>query len=67
MIRTINAAIDAIVREIKRSEHNDSVSIETMFYLTSYFINLVDYLFVVAFEEKSCFSMSDALAFTSLL
>jgi hypothetical protein len=67
MIRAINASIDAIVREIKRSEHNNSVSIETMFYLASYFIYLVDYLFVVAFEEESCFSVSDTLAFTSFL
>jgi hypothetical protein len=67
MIRTIYTTVYAIVREIKRSEHNDSVAVEFMFYLTSDVVNLVDDFLVVAFKKKSCFSVRDALTFTSLL
>ena len=62
MIRTIYATIYAIVRQIKRCEHDDTVAIKLLF---DFFGEMEDSFYqvrLVTFQQGGCFAMRQSFA-----
>ena len=67
VIRAIDTAIDAVVGEIQRREHNYAVAIEAVLYLICQGIYLLHYSGIVALKQQSRLAMGYALAGTRLV
>ena len=62
MIRAIYASVYAIVRQVKRCEHNDTVAVKLLF---DFFGEMGDSFYqvrLVAFQQGSCFAVRQSLA-----
>ncbi len=62
VVRTVNAAVDAIIGQIQRSEKDDAVAVELLFDLGSQGIDLLFQGRVVAVHEDGCLTVRQALA-----
>ena len=67
VIRTIYATVDAVVREIKRCEHNYAVAIETVFYLIGKSIDLLHHSGIVALQQHRSLAVCQSLEGTCLV
>ena len=62
MIRAVGAAVDAVVGEIERSEHDDAVAVELLLDLLRHGENAVIFLLQIAFQQDGGFAVRESLA-----
>ena len=58
MIRTVNTAVDTIIRKVKRRKHNNSVSIKFLFDLFCHMKHFIHQHRIITFQKKRCFSVT---------
>ena len=62
VVRTVGAAVDAVVRQIKRREHHDPVAVELLLDLLGHGENAVIFLLQIAFQQDRGFAVRKPLA-----
>jgi len=62
VVWAVNAAIDAVVGQVQRREHDDAVAVEVLLDLLSQRHDLGVFLRIVAGQEHGSFSVGQALA-----
>ena len=62
VIRTVDAAVDTVVGQIQRREHNDTVAVEILLDLFRQIIHFLEEFRVVAGQEHRGFPMAQSLA-----
>ena len=65
MVGTVNALVHAVIREIQRREHNDSVAVESLLYLLSERVYLLGHLGNIAREKYACLAVGESRALDS--
>ena len=67
VIRTVHAAVDTVIGQIKGRKHNNPVSVEILFNLFSQFVNLLVFLLYVAVKQYGCLPVGESLSELCLL
>ena len=62
VVGAIDTSVDTIVRQIKRCEHYDSVTIELELYLLGYFIHFLYFFGDITREKHRCFAVGESAA-----
>ena len=62
MIGAVSAAVDAVIGEIERGEHDDAVAVELLLDLLGHGENAVIFLFQIAFQQDRGFAVRKPLA-----
>ena len=67
VIRTVNAAVDAVVGQIERGKHDDAVTIKVLLDLLCQGVNLLVFVLQGAVEQHGCLPVSKAPALARLV
>ena len=67
MIRTIQTAVDTVIRQVERSEENDSISVESKFDFFGDIVNALDDFGVFTGEKHRRFTVSQSRTCTAVL
>ena len=67
VVRTVNAAVYAVVREIQRREHYDSLAVKVLLDLLGEGVDLLELFGILAGEKHTRLSVVDTLAQLCLL
>ena len=65
MIRTVNALVYAVIREIQRREHYYSVAVESLLYLAGESVYPLGHLGKVTREKHTCLAVRKSCTFNS--